>query len=151
MSATVTSSDRCPTCDRIDCLALAISRGRRRYCFDKLEEAARDCAINAVDWRARALVAEAKLRDLEHEFQARVAEEVEHWRDRALMAEEHLVSVLCEDLEPVRITIERVAAAIDERWANRPLGSSMEEVPRIMREDLVEWLRSGAWKKPPAE
>jgi hypothetical protein len=111
-------SERCPICERLECR-------REQYleeydgshaAADAMETAASECARNRIDWRARALAAEAE-RD-------RVARELVelHQSNSAVM------------LHLERDTIERVAAWLEEMYA------------WLDTDVIVEKLRSGSWK-----
>jgi hypothetical protein len=63
-------SEPCPRCDRTSC--------KRRE--TRLPEDVTDCVEHAIDWRARALAAEAERDKLEH-LETRTIERVAAWLD----------------------------------------------------------------------
>lgn len=60
---------RCERCDRVECPTLDRAEDHSPGCQGCLD-ADRDCAAHAVDWRARAIAAEARIAALESAIRA---------------------------------------------------------------------------------
>ena len=129
--ATQTDHDACPGgCECTRCVSLCWS--------------AFGSACVAVDWRSRALTAEAE-RD---EWSGRAKERARH----ALEAEAELKRVWSIESAAVAAHADKVEAATIERvaaWLESSAASGFFAVPGRDEKRLADRLRSGTWKEKP--